>query len=295
MAECLAEAKGTACTKCGGDDIVLRAGMEFAQAELCPHLQQCALCHGSGYRAGRDAEGYDVMRPCGRIHIVRRIQRFNAMGLPARYHTARLSQWKPTVAGEPEQLKAHAAVVRLRDRLLAAVQSDGSLAPGVRGLGLSGPPGVGKTHLLCGLASDLVTECGILVRYTDFATLLWDLKSRYDRGTGEGELLGPLLDADLLVIDEVGKGKASEWELGILDALVAGRYNRRKTTVFATNFAFAEVDPRQARARDALQRESLRDRVGDRVFSRLYEMCDLLAVGADARDATGVLNARGLR
>lgn len=295
MTGCLAEAGLHGCPICGGDDIVLSPGVAFAEASVCRHLAGCTRCAGQGFVRSRDSEGYEVMAECGRAGIARRVRRFNDMHLPARYHDVRLSTWSPPPGARGEQAAAHAAVVRLRERLGAAQRADGSLDPGVRGLGLSGPPGVGKTHLLCGLASDLVVEGGLDVRYADFATLLWDLKTRYERGTGETELLAPLVQADVLLIDEVGKGKASDWELGILDALVAGRYNRRKTVVFATNFAFGEASPRQLKERTDFQRESLRDRVGDRVFSRLAEMCEWLPLDGEDLRRAATASARSSR
>ena len=307
MAECLAEVGATACAQCHNDDIVMSTRGEFAFAALCPHLQSCAACKGSGYRLGRDAEGYEVMRPCGRLNILTRVQRINAAGVPARYAHLRLDTLTP-----PTGVEQADAFILARNHVQRVARELATARTGTVGLGLSGPPGVGKTHLMCAMALQLAADAGLSVKYTDFSTLLWNLKAGFDRGVGENELLGPLLEADLLIIDEVGKGRATEWELTILDALVAGRYNRKKTVVFATNFPFedpltrkgqdpdahlrwgfathalaGDAKPESAPAEDRGPRvESLRDRVHDRVLSRLFEMCDFVSVfGEDLRKA----------
>ncbi len=305
MSTCLAELGMNTCEWCRGEDIVTRAGPERAEAALCKHLATCKTCGGTGYLRTRDARGYEVMGHCARAGIVRRVTRFNDMALPARFHDVRLATYEARGGPQSNQRQMRATVEGLRDRLIDAQRPDGSIEPGIRGLGLSGTPGVGKTHLLCALARELTVDYGMVVRYADFSNLLWDLKSRFDQGSGEAALLGPLIDADVLVLDEVGKGKASEWDISIIDALVAGRYNRRKTIVFATNYAFTEtaggIDLNRAassaRAGGGLSHlETLKDRVHDRVFSRLCEMCDLVTVvGPDQRKAGLPEAARGAR
>ena len=305
MTACLAEQGLSSCEICRGEDIVTHAGTVCAEATLCPHLAQCKSCGGTGFLRTRDAGGYEVMAYCARAGIGRRVARFNQMALPARFHDVRLASYEARGAAPNNQRQMRAIVEALRDRLIDAQRPDGSIEPGIRGLGLSGTPGVGKTHLLCALARELTIDYGIVVRYADFSSLLWDLKSRFDQGSGEAALLGPLIDADVLVLDEVGKGKASEWDISIIDALVAGRYNRRKTIVFATNYAFTAapsvVDLNRAassaRAGGGLSHlETLKDRVHDRVFSRLCEMCDLVTViGPDQRKASNASVAEGAR
>ncbi len=305
MSACLAELGVTACEWCRGEDIVTRAGPERAEAKLCRHLDACPTCRGTGFLRTRDANGYEVMGSCARGGIVRRVARFNEMALPARFHDVRLASYEARGGPQNNQRQMRAIVEALRDRLIDAQRPDGAIEPGIRGLGLSGTPGVGKTHLLCALARELTIDYGMVVRYADFSNLLWDLKSRFEQGSGEASLLAPLIDADVLVLDEVGKGKASEWDISIIDALVAGRYNRRKTIVFATNYAFAEtaggVDMNRAasgaRSGGGLSHlETLKDRVHDRVFSRLCEMCELVTViGPDQRKASLPDAARGAR
>jgi DNA replication protein DnaC len=110
----------------------------------------------------------------------------------------------------------------------------------------------------------------------EFSLLLQDLRAGFDRGAPTAELMAPLLSVDVLAIDELGKGRNTEWETVVLDELVSRRYNAMGTLLGTTNFAPRSTGvavPNLAAARDASAGAAgLADRVGDRVFSRLSEM-----------------------
>lgn len=295
MARCVAESDQQ-CAQCGGEGIVTQPGHVMAEAVLCPHLLACSTCRGTGFRPGRDAQGYDVMRACDLVGIKAKAHLYSAAQIPARYHDATLGSFD---RGRDEtQAVAFAAIFQLYHALEDLVQPGGHLPMGIRGIGLSGGPGVGKTHLLVAMARALVLDLGVAVRFTDFSQLLWSLKAGFDAGQGEDALIAPLVDTEVLFIDELGKGRATEWELSILDAIISARYNRRKTTFFATNHPFegtrtlTDNEANQLyghgrsgeKGRDRLKLESLGDRVGPRVASRLAEMCqELTVLGRDAR------------
>jgi DNA replication protein DnaC len=93
--------------------------------------------------------------------------------------------------------------------------------------------------------------------------------------TAEMDVLQPLLNAQILVLDDVGKEKTSEWVEETMTFIVNSRYNQRLVTLFTSNY---EDTPDI----DAL--DSLRVRVGSRMYSRMHEMCDFIEYGgADYR------------
>lgn len=295
------------CGICHGDGYTTGAGADHAEARLCPHLAACSACRGSGWRRARDADGYEIVEACELRALLHRIGLFNAAGIPAAFHTATLAGYDPR-AGNQSEVRMRFA--DLQKRLEAGVLPGGHLPPQTKGIGLSGPPGVGKTHLLVAMARHLTLDLGVAVRFTDFARLLWSLKAGFSAGLGEAQLIQPLIDVDVLVLDEMGKGRASEWEIGVLDALVCARYDRGLLTFFATNFAFGAPDLTDYARAEAILKDSsgtstetLSERVTDRIFSRLQAMCVLTPIQGDDRRpqtwtrpvgrTTGPIGARG--
>jgi DNA replication protein DnaC len=85
--------------------------------------------------------------------------------------------------------------------------------------------------------------------------------------------MAPLVEIPVLVIDELGKGRGSEWELSVLDELISKRYNAQRTTVFTSNFA-PEDPSGDSSQPGSVSEEKVVDRVGVRIYSRLMEMCE---------------------
>ncbi len=151
-----------------------------------------------------------------------------------------------------------------------------------KGLILYGDVGRGKTHLLVAMLQVLIFQYGVQVRFVEFSHLLSLLKEGYDAGTGEATTLMPLVRIPVLAIDELGKGRGSEWELGIIDQLVSHRYNALGTILATTNYGPSQpTGLSQPNLAQPAKVQSLGDRVGERVLSRLREMCRFLATHGD--------------
>jgi len=164
---------------------------------------------------------------------------------------------------------------------------------GRKGFILKGAVGTGKTHLLAAALAHLTLKAGIEARYVEISLLYATIRRGFQDGKSGGEIIGPLCDVEVLAIDELGKGRGSQFELDTLDELIARRYNAGMTTLFATNYSLtSERETVQTatgyRSTDELQRvkesELLRERVGERIYSRLCEMCQFVELPAGTPD-----------
>src|SRR6266481_1506907 len=153
------------------------------------------------------------------------------------------------------------------------------------GLLLIGTIGVGKTHLAVGIIKELVIGKGIGCLFTDYRELLKQIQNSYNDSvkTTELEVLRPVFETEVLVLDELGAVKPTEWVWDTVSLILNTRYNDSRTTIITTNFddkpASSIAGPRGA-ARD----ETLGDRIGERMRSRLHEMCRIIKMdGSDFR------------
>ncbi len=145
-----------------------------------------------------------------------------------------------------------------------------------QGLLFTGPVGVGKTHLAVSIIKGL-TERGFPCLFYEFGSLLKEIQDSYNPSTKSSELavLSPVLTAEVLVLDELGASKPTDWVLDTMAHIINTRYNENRFTIFTTNYP-------DERAADG--KETLEDRVGVRVRSRIFEMCKTVKIeGEDYR------------
>ncbi len=142
-----------------------------------------------------------------------------------------------------------------------------------RGLLLMGTVGVGKTHLAVSILKSL-TERGFNCLFYESGSLLKEIQNSYNVYTQSSELkvLAPIFDAEVLVLDELGASKPTEWVRDTMANIINTRYNDKKLTIFTTNY----LDEKRAE-----KDESLEDRIGVRLRSRLFEMCRTVAIGGE--------------
>jgi DNA replication protein DnaC len=142
-----------------------------------------------------------------------------------------------------------------------------------QGLLLEGQPGVGKTHLGVAVLKQVIQTTGARGLFYDTRDLLRVIRSTYDPAirTTELEVLRPVMTADLLVLDDLGAEKTSEWVEETMNLIVNTRYNERRLTIFTSNFQDIPDDS---------EPNSLLFRIGHRMRSRLHEMCEFVVLDA---------------
>ncbi len=147
------------------------------------------------------------------------------------------------------------------------------------GLLLMGPSGLGKTHLAVAALKQLVLRGHDGIFY-DYRELLKEIQASYnpESQTTEMGVLEPVLTAELLLLDDLGASKPSAWALETVGHILNTRYNEKRVTLLTTNYLDSAAAPGTARlpsgqAFAPSREDTLADRVGQRIRSRLYEMC----------------------
>lgn len=142
-----------------------------------------------------------------------------------------------------------------------------------RGLLFMGTVGVGKTHLSVAILRGLI-EKGVPCIFYEFGALLKEIQGSYNSlsQTSELKVLAPVFEAEVLVLDELGASKTTDWVRDTMRQIIGTRYNERKLTIFTTNY----FDERHSERDEALE-----DRIGVRLRSRLYEMCRTVVLEGD--------------
>ena len=110
-------------------------------------------------------------------------------------------------------------------------------AAGQTGLLLMGPSGVGKTHLAVSALRQLMSR-GHQVRFYDYRELLKEIQASYnpEDPTSESGVLAPVLDVEILLLDDIGAGKPSDWVMETIGHILNKRYNEKRVTLLTTNY-----------------------------------------------------------
>ena len=140
-----------------------------------------------------------------------------------------------------------------------------------KGVILVGNNGVGKTHLACSIANRFIKK-GIPVIYGTLINLLAELRNSYeiDNNISEMEIIKLYENVDLLIIDDLGKEKPSEWGLEKLFTIINSRYENNLPVIITTNY----------NQNSLIKRLSINEELetAKSIISRLYEMCYLVKI-----------------
>jgi len=249
----------------------------------------CQLCGGTGFEIV-ERDGRDFAQPCQcrRAGAGGKGDPLAACRIPPRYEHCALETFEP---GNPSLRAALGKAMDFCSGYPHLAADEGL------GLLFCGDNGVGKTHLAVAVLRELVTEKGARGQYWDFHQLIRAIKSSFDRETKTTELqvLQPVVDTDVLLLDDLGAWKMTEWMNDTLFYILNNRYMAKRPTVITTNFQ--DVTREKALAADHLRRrEFLVERIGQRLRSRLMEMCLVVQMqGSDHRQARQLANQVAVR
>jgi len=250
-------------------------------------VEVCPLCAGSGWKPVAGMPDGGVTR-CDCQLQARGGAMIAAARIPKRYEHCELSNFE---FEGPHSRLAHARMAACRFVEEYPVNRTGLLF-------VSTTPGLGKTHLAVGIAKALIREKGIECVFYDYADLLKQIQDSYNASvqTTELGLLRPLFETEVLVLDDLGSVRPTEWRWDTVRLILNTRYNDSRTTIITTNFADgpaakASGDPTTKYSEDFGTPEpsdrakiTLGDRIGDKMRSRLHEMCRIVRMeGPDFR------------
>ncbi len=238
---------------------------------------QCPICDDTGWKPVGEGKHRRVVR-CAcrrRTHAERLLE---SARIPKRYEHCLLENFDSSL--HPSLGKA---------RILAEGFID-KYPLEQRGLLFFGPCGVGKTHLAVAIIRELVLRKSVQCLFYDYRELLKEIRNSYNPSVAatEMDILRPVLQAPVLLLDELGAEHPTDWVWDTVSHILNTRYNEKLTTIFTTNYpngpsAGSEDSPRHA-AQLAAREETLGDRITDRMRSRLHEMCYIVRLeGSDYR------------
>lgn len=244
-----------------------------------PPAESCQ-CGGTGMVAvmqGKDR----FMRDCVCKYQRRIDAKLQTAQIPERYRTKTLDNFN-AIGGHQSLGRGLATARRYVEEYPIGTEG--------RGVLMVGTVGVGKTHLAVGIMRELVLQKGARGRFCDFRDLLSQVKRTFsDKSRSEAEILDPIFAADVLVLDELGAVQATDWTFDAVERIINGRYNDNRCTIITTNLP--NLGPGAAagdgggldygRAASAVRGETLGDRIGARMHSRLQEMCQIVEMRGD--------------
>src|SRR5271156_486002 len=248
--------------------------------------EDCVQCTGTGWKmvARKDSVPGKVAVPCECGMEERAEKVMDRARIPKRYEHCDFESYVPDLADGKTWTTQHSESLQQAKMLAQGFVRDYPAAE--KGLLLIGSSGAGKTHLAVAALKELIRR-GHGGLFCDYRELLKEIQASYNPASESTEMtiLEPVRTAEVLVLDDLGASKPSAWVLDIIGLVLNARYNEKRVTILTTNyFDEPEGAPEAVKGPDgkrvSVREDTIADRIGARMRSRLFERCRTVNVDA---------------
>ncbi len=242
-------------------------------------VADCERCRGTGFEIalveGEGGEPREVARRCACRSPAAgddALRLRAALRIPPRYEHCTFATFKVGDKSTPASKEAHdiafSFCVSYPGRARSKSNDEGL------GLVFSGGTGRGKTHLAVAVLRELAEVHGARGQFWDYHELMREIRNSYDPGTAltEYSLLEPIIDLDVILLDDLGAWKITDWMTDTLFYILNRRYLARRPTLITTNYYDHEVRSADTNGSSSGRREQSVGGLDERLRSRLLEM-----------------------
>ncbi len=243
-------------------------------------LKDCPLCEGTGWKP-IEVDGIRRLTPCDCQSAERFTQLLKKARIPPRYEHCELENFAVRkIHGTDQENSSLRAAKFTATKFVEEYPTN-------FGLLFVGTTGVGKTHLAVAVIRELILRKGVECLFYDFHDLLKTIRDSYNPGTQNTEIavLQPVLDAEVLLLDELAGSNPSDWVKETLHHIINWRYNYKKVTIITTTLLSRDSGARrgfrQPSGEELPDLDYTLNQLGVTLRSRLYEMCKLVEISSD--------------
>lgn len=240
------------CEFCGRE--LTPIGLDYLYANFSPdniEYERCTCKKAQEYWKEKDKQDYEITKRKHFREVINKIYKQNYIG--RKFQNLNFENFNSNSENK-------IAIAIAKDYVNKNITSANT-----NGLIIMGESGVGKTHLAASIANKLI-ENDKIVLMGRLTTLLEMIKETFkDNTKSENELIELYSNVDMIVIDDLGTEKISNWSLEKLYTIIENRNENRLPIIITTRFDKQGLIERFSKCQD--------EQLVDAIISKLYQMC----------------------